>query len=264
MEQLARRKFLEQYAAIRRAEGRGSADPAWYRELPYKDLRGTNTTQWAIRARSYRYFERRILPGLESSAGRPLRILDLGAGNGWMSYRLSLRGHRMIALDIFADALDGLGAIRHYPMPIPAVIAEFDRLPFRGISFDLAIFNSSLHYSADYCRTIGEVLRCLRPTGQVFIIDSPVYKLAEHGRRMREERQAHFERTYGFRSEAAQSIEYLDEETLADLAAKLGIEWTRSLPWHGWKWALRPWRARIKGTRPPSQFFILAGKFGSR
>jgi SAM-dependent methyltransferase len=261
MEPEARTLFLQQYAAIRRAEGRGSDDPAWYRALPYRDLRGVDSAQWAIRAASYRHFERKCLPRLEREINRSLRILDLGAGNGWMSYRLSLRGHRPVALDIFADSRDGLGAVANYSSAIPAVIAEFDQLPFAPGSFDAAIYNSSLHYSADYCRTIAEVYRCLVPSGRFFVIDSPVYKRPEDGRRMREERQAHFERTYGFRSEAARSIEYLDEVSLARISAELGVEWTRSLPWHGWKWALRPLRARIKGARPPSRFFILEGKF---
>jgi ubiquinone/menaquinone biosynthesis C-methylase UbiE len=261
MEPAARRTFLEQYAAIRHAEGRGSADPAWYTALPYKDLRGVNSAQWNIRARSFRYFVRKLLPPLELAARRPLRILDLGAGNGWMSYRLLLRGHRTVALDIFADPLDGLGAIHNYPAPIPCVLAEFDSLPFQDLSFDIAIFNSSLHYSADYRRTLGEARRCLKPAGRLFIIDSPVYKRAEHGRRMSEERQSRFERTYGFRSEAAHSIEYLDDETLDQISEQLGIAWSRRLPWHGWKWALRPLIARLRRSRPPSNFFILEGRF---
>ncbi len=264
MEPAARHVFLQQYAAIRRAECRGSADPEWYRALPYRDLRGVDSAQWSVRAASYRYFERNLLPALERETGRPLRILDLGAGNGWMSYRLSLRGHRSVALDIFADSLDGLGAVANYSQPIPAVLAEFDCLPFAPCSFDLAIYNSSLHYSADYSRTLAEVQRCLAPSGRLFVIDAPGYRRPEPGRRMREERQAHFERTYGFRSEAARSIEYLDDESLGRIAAELGIEWKRSRPWHGLKWALRPLKARIKGARPPSQFFILEGRFTER
>ena len=261
MESTARQTFLQQYAAIRHSEGRGSADPAWYRALPYRDLRGVESAQWKIRAGSYRHFERKLLSPLEREIGRPLRILDLGAGNAWMSYRLSLRGHQSVALDIFADSLDGLGAIPNYSQPIPAVLAEFDCLPFAPRSFDLAIYNSSLHYSADYNRTLTELRRCLTPPGRFFVIDSPVYRLPEQGRRMREERQVYFERTYGFRSEVARSIEYLDDESLRRIATELGIEWTRSRPWLGWKWALRPLRARIRGARPPSQFFILEGKF---
>src|SRR5438128_9895958 len=58
MDLAARRKFLDDYAKIRRAEGRGSHDPAYYRALPYQDLTGRNSAQWTIRGRSYRHFER--------------------------------------------------------------------------------------------------------------------------------------------------------------------------------------------------------------
>src|SRR5215831_7588892 len=67
-------RFLQDYAAIRHAEGRGSADPAYYRALPFNDLSGRNSAQWRIRAATYRYFESRLLPKTA------LDILDLGAG----------------------------------------------------------------------------------------------------------------------------------------------------------------------------------------
>jgi ubiquinone/menaquinone biosynthesis C-methylase UbiE len=152
-----RRRFLQDYSKIRHAEGRGSLDPEYFRALPYRDLTGRNSAQWAIRAKSYSRFEKQVLPAIEKDAGRPLDILDLGAGNGWMSYRLSLRNHHPVALDIFSDQSDGLRAISCYPQPIPSVEAEFDRLPFPDASFDLAIYNSSIHYSTDYRRTLTEV-----------------------------------------------------------------------------------------------------------
>jgi len=134
---------------------------------------------------------------------------------------------------------------------------------FANESIDLAIFNSSLHYSSDYRKTIHSVKRCLRPDGQLVIIDSPVYAAADHGEQMRSERRTVFERRYGFPSDSLGSIEYLDEPALAALSADLGIVWRRSYPWYGWRWALRPWRARLKGLRPPSRFLILSGRFGS-
>jgi len=263
MEASARKTFLAQYAIIRHAEGRGSQDPAYYRALPWRDLSGRNNSQWEIRARSYLHFERTVLREIEKAAARPLRILDLGAGNGWMTNQLRQRGHHAVALDIFTDQLDGLGALRHYALPIDGVAAEFNVLPFRDESIDLAIFNSSLHYSSDYRKTIHSVKRCLRPDGQLVIIDSPVYAAADHGEQMRSERRTVFERRYGFPSDSLGSIEYLDEPALAALSADLGIVWRRSYPWYGWRWALRPWRARLKGLRPPSRFLILSGRFGS-
>ncbi len=260
-EQSARERFLEQYAVIRRAEGRGSADPEYYRALPFRDLTGRNSGQWAIRARTFQHFVREIVAPMEGATDRPLRILDVGAGTCWLTWRLHSRGHFAVGTDIFVDPLDGLGAATKFPHPPQTIAATFDELPFAGGSFDLVVFNASIHYSADYSRTLREVRRVLTAGGKFAILDSPIYKKPEHGKRMREERQEIFERTYGFRSEALGSIEYLDELTLETLARDLGIQWTRKQPWYGWRWAWRPWKARLQRKRPPSRFCLLLGSF---
>jgi ubiquinone/menaquinone biosynthesis C-methylase UbiE len=257
-----RRRFLIEYGHIRHAEGRGSDDPTYYQALPYHDVSGRNAAMWAMRAKTYRYFESNILAPIEKAVSRPLDILDLGAGNAWMSYRLSLRKHSCVALDIFRDEQDGLLAARNYPQRLPLVEAEFDQLPFGQSAFDLVVYNSSLHYSTDYCATLAEARRCLRRSGQVIILDSPVYRRREHGEMMIAERHTAFYKQYGFRSDAMPSIEFLDREMLKFLAHSLGLRWTVHRPWYGWKWHLRPLKARLKAQRPPSQFWILAGKFG--
>jgi SAM-dependent methyltransferase len=257
----ARQRFLEDYRTIRSAEGRGSQESSYYRALPYKDLSGKNSSQWAIRGKSYRYFERHILSEIERETGRALDVLDLGAGNCWLSYRLSQRKHQPVALDIFTDPMDGLQAARHYGFSFPVLEAEFDHLPFCEATFDLAIFNASIHYSTDYRRTLLELRRCLRPAGHVVIIDSPVYQLREHGEKMRAERHDYFEKRYGFRSDAVPSLEYFDESTIAQLTKDVNIKWSIHRPWYGLNWWWRPWKARLLGRRPPSNFWILDGVF---
>jgi SAM-dependent methyltransferase len=261
MDATTRTRFLEDYTRVRHAEGRGSDDPTYYRALPYSDLTGRNSWQWAIRARTYRHFESHVLAPFEREVGRPLDIIDLGAGNGWTSHRLALRNHQVVALDIFTDNKDGLKATKHYPVKFAPVAAEFDQLPFPDSAFDLVLYNASIHYSADYVRTLREARRCLRPNGRLVIMDSPVYKRYEHGDLMRRERHELYQRQYGFRSDALHSIDFFDEEMLARVASELGIEWKRIEPWYGWRWAWRPWRSRLQGKRPPSRFFILIGRF---
>ena len=258
----SRRRFLEEYRHIRYAEGRGSDDADYYRALPYRDLTGRNSAMWEMRATTWRYFLRVVLPPIERAASRPLDILDLGAGNGWMSYRLAQRNHRPVAVDIFPDARDGLRAARHYPTCFLPVEAEFDHLPFLSSSCDLVIYNASIHYSTNYETTLAEARRCLRPTGLVAILDSPVYRLREHGERMAAERHAEFQRRYGFRSDAIPSIEFLDKPALSELARQLGMRWTVHRPWYGWAWHLRPLKAMLARRRPPSRFWILTGRFG--
>jgi ubiquinone/menaquinone biosynthesis C-methylase UbiE len=254
-----RQRFLEDYLRIRQAEGRGSDDPSYYFTLPHEP----------IRARTYRYCERRVLPGMEREArGTPLDILDLGAGTGWLSYRVALRGHRSVAIDILTDGRDGLGAARHYDSkldrPFARIDAEFDQLPLPDASFDAVLYNASLHYSSNYVKTLAEARRCLRPGGRILILDSPVYKSREYGEMMRRERHAQFLTQYGTESDHVGSIEYLDLETIDSLAREIGIQWRIHKPWYGLAWHARPWKARWKGARPPSRFWILEGKLTGR
>ena len=258
----ARRQFLIEYAAVRHAEGRGAEDPAWYLALPFRDLTGALTGQWRIRAQSWQYLERRLLPALVRRIGRGLRVLDLGAGNCWMSWRLAQLGHLPIALDIFSDLRDGLRASRHYTAQIafPVIEAEFDSIPLANGAADLAIFNASFHYSADYSRTLAEVLRVLQPGGAVVIMDSPVYQHPEHGLRMVAERRRQYWQRFGFASDAHKGVEFLDCATLADLARRFRLRWTAHRPWYGWRWHARPAIAWLKGKRPPSRFQLLVGE----
>ena len=156
-------RFRSEYGAHRAEEGRGRA-PDELVGLPYL-CAGPLARQWGVRARSYDAFMRLVVRPLAARHGRALRILDLGAGNGWLSRRAALAGHRAVALDLREDAVDGLGAASHllasHPGLFHRVAASFDRLPFAPRAFDLAVFNASLHYAFDLGAVIGEQRRAI-------------------------------------------------------------------------------------------------------
>jgi SAM-dependent methyltransferase len=253
--------FLADYTKIRLAEGRGSADAAFYRNLPDCPDDHPMAWQWGIRRRTFSCFRDRVLP----SMGAGLRILDLGAGTGWLSNRLAQLGHQPCAVDLSCNDQDGLEAARHFGSAWPRVRAEFDHLPFSDASVDAVVFNASLHYSADYVTTLQEALRVLTPEGSLVVLETPVYKLASSGRRMVEERHAAFLKRYGTRSDSMPSIEFLTWSRIEELGAQLCLEWKIVRPWYGIQWALRPWIARLKKKREPSRFPILiARRSGAR
>jgi SAM-dependent methyltransferase len=260
------RQFIAEYETVRSLEGRGSLDPGYYFALPHRDLTGRNTWQWKIRSRTFRFFDEKILPVLEQWYPGGLDALDLGAGNGWLSYRLSLRGHRPVAVDLLDNDLDGLGAAAHYDArlarPFARFQAEMDRLPFAAGQVDVAIFNAAFHYSQDYERTLREALRCLRHRGHVFILDSPLYDCEGSGRQMVEERRAAFEKRFGFPSDSIASREYLTSAILEKLGSAFGLTWKVLKPWLGLGWALRPWKARQLGRREPAKFYIFWATLG--
>jgi predicted Zn finger-like uncharacterized protein len=261
-------QFMREYEAVRTSEGRGSGDPAFYLALPHKDLTRRHRWQWKIRSRSYRYMERSILPELERRQNRSLTLLDLGAGNGWFSYRLTLRGHFSVAVDLLTNAFDGLGAASHYRAVLPSLFprfqAEVDRLPFASGQFDCAFFNASFHYAESYSRTLGEVIRCLRPRGTIVIADSPWYSNKEFGQMMVRERQKDFRDRFSFPSDGLSSLEYLTDERLGALETKFGLDWKVHQPWYGFRWAMRPWVAKWKHKREPAQFRVYTAEVPSR
>lgn len=259
-------RFIEDYERIRAAEGRGSANEAFYLRLPYRDTSGMNSEQWHIRARSYDYLLQHVLKqSLQVGGGR---ILDLGAGNCWMSFRLALAGYHPIAVDLLANHRDGLGAAAHYekhlPVMFPRFQAEIERLPFQDEQFDAVIFNVSFHYSEDYGATLRETLRCVRKNGIVIVSDTPWYSSEESGRKMVAERRASFSQHYGTASDSIESLEYLTSDRLRVLEEQLSIRWTTYSPRYGFKWAVRPFVAKLRRRREPSQFRIYAARKDSK
>jgi SAM-dependent methyltransferase len=250
-------RFMHEYEAIRQGEGRSSDDASAYRALPY-GVTGHWSADWAIRARSFETLIERIIAPRET--GIPLSIIDMGAGNGWLSNQLAGRGHCVAAVDLQTNKFDGLGTFFHYEHTFLPVQAEFDHLSFEANTIDLVIFNASLHYSENYEITLNEALRSLRPDGQIVILDTPVYHAASSGMRMVAERQQHFEQSYGFASNALISEQFLTHDRLNALGDASGIVWSLHRPRYGWRWALRQIIGRIRTQREPAAFYVITGK----
>jgi SAM-dependent methyltransferase len=253
-------EFIADYEHIRAAEGRGSHDESYYLALPHRDTTGHNSGQWKIRARSYDFLIRSILNPLATGEA----VLDLGAGNCWLSFHLARRGYRPVAVDLLTNSQDGLGAATHYlralGSSIPRFQAELNCLPFEDAQFDVVIFNASFHYSEDYEITLREALRCVKHDGCVVICDTPWYSREESGRQMIAERRAYFSNRFCTASDSVKSQEFLTDERLRSLGEALSIRWTVHRPWYGWRWAMRPWVARLRGRREPSQFRIYVAR----
>ena len=261
---LSFQRFIREYEFIRDAESRGSNDAAYYLALPFEDLTGKLAQQWHIRALTFRSLERYVIAPLAARHRRALRILDLGAGNGWLSYRLSVLGHFPVAVDILTNNRDGLGAAAHYAAHLatmfPRVRADVAQLPFADDSFDLAIFNASFHYAVDYSDTLAEALRCTRREGSVAIADTPWYSSEHSGLEMVAEKQRHFRSKYGFASNSLHSLEFLTPARLQSMAIALDCKWSVIKPFYGLHWALRPLFAKLQRRRTPSKFRIFVAE----
>jgi SAM-dependent methyltransferase len=253
-------RFIKDYESVRSSEGRGSTDAAYYRALPYKDLSRRFSADWAIRARSYNALIRNVITLLQDRLQRSLKILDLGAGNGWLSNRLSFEGNRVFAVDLLVNEQDGLGAWKYYEHAFIPIQAEFNHLPIMDHFTDAVIFNASFHYSENYEKTLKEALRILSPQGLVVVMDSPVYRRSISGEKMVQERKADFLRRYGFASDSLQSENFLTFTRMRDLGKSLGVRWRHIRPFYGLRWTLRPLLTFLRRGREPAQFGLWVGR----
>lgn len=258
--ELALRRFVTEYRAVRRHEGWGSRGPAYYRALPFRDLTGRFEEIWRIRAASFATLLHRVVRPMEEQLERPLAILDMGAGNGWLSHRLSERGHRLGAVDLSDDTRDGLGAHVHYPTSLTPMLADFDHLPFADQQADLVVFNAALHYSPDCEVTLGEALRVLREPGQLVIMDSPVYHDAASATRMVCEREEAFVHEHGFPSNAIACEGFLTHRRLRELSDCLALRFRLRRPARWWPMRGRALLATVQGHREQATFPLIVGE----
>lgn len=250
-------RFIEEYEHVREAEGRGSENDSFYLDLPYHDSSARNSHHWHIRARTFDHLLEHVLKP-HCSPGN--RILDLGAGNCWLSYRLCIAGYRPVAVDLLTNDRDGLGAAEHYRSYLPDFFlrlrAELGRLPFQSGQFDSAVFNASFHYAENYEEVLHEALRCVRKGGLVIICDTPWYRDDADGRKMVTERRAKFLEQFGTASASIEHLEYLTDERLRSMEKQLSIRWMIFRPHYGLKWAMRPLIAKLRKRREPARFRI--------
>lgn len=254
--------FVDLYRAVREDEGwRRPLPSAWYQALPIVPGDDPHRFVWGVRAVSYRVLLKRIVGPLTRQLGRSLSVVDLGAGNAWLAYRLAGLGHQVAAVDLDDDPLDGLGAWRNYgdPPPFVPVQASFETLPWPDQSFDLAVFNGALHYAPDAGAVLGEAVRVLRRQGRLAILDTPFYRHEASGRTMVEERDRRFEARHGRKSSTSHE-DFLTRERLRAIGDQQAVSWRVWKPWYGLRWALRPWQNRLLGLREPARFLVIGGR----
>jgi SAM-dependent methyltransferase len=244
--------FAREYARHRAEEGRGYCDEELLR-LPYIKT-GAHAGQWAVRARTFEAFMAQVLRPQARLSRTPLTMLDLGAGNGWLGYRVAVEGHRVFALDIRSDDVDGLGAAEPLLLRAPSmrrIVGSFDDVPLASGSLDIAVFNASLHYATDLRAVLREAERVIRPGGQIVIMDSPFYRSEADGLRMVAEKRQQF----GAQADVLMALPFIEFLTCERLRrASPELAWTRHRVRYPLAYELRPLLAAIRGKRRPSRF----------
>ena len=250
---VAAEAFHRQYRSVRGREGYRRSNPDYYRNLPCVAADDPHAHEWDVRRRSYFTLQRHTL---RTRGQRNARILDLGAGNGWLTHCLATEGHAVVAVDRLDDEMDGLGACRHYPVAFAVIQADFDALPFEPAQFDLAVFNASLHYSPSPETTLTEAARMLVPGGVLAVMDSPMFQHESDGRAMLADHLERLARDHDLGEVVRPGVGFLTFDLLAGVSARLGRH-ARFVPSRGpIGWWLRRQLAGRKAGRAPAAFGV--------
>lgn len=251
-ERLARAQpFLAQYRTVRRADGHVMRSAEEYQALPSVSPTAANVDEWRIRQQSLDTLLRAF-----STARRSARVLDLGAGNGWLSQRLTVLGHAAVAVDLNDDGEDGLAAAAASRVAFARVQAGFEQLPFEAGQFDVVVFNASLHYADAPGTVLAEARRMLAPGGALVVMDSPMFVRERDGERMVEEQLAVLRSRFGVPSPLSCGRGFLTLDDLRRAAAAFGMEGTFTASPGPWLWRLRRAWARLRLGRQPAMFGV--------
>ena len=172
--------FAEEYRDRREEQGWRSLTAEEMAALPTIPPGGWDKIYWPVRHKSFQIFMRWFKQDIDGRTG-PLRVVDMGAGVGWLAGRLALEANELVelvALDLSSDDAFGLGAAgrlrQELELPLTLVQGDIERPPFQRQSVDLLIYNASLHYAGDVAACLASAATLLRPDGAVVIMDSPI------------------------------------------------------------------------------------------
>lgn len=245
--------FQQQYRHVREREGYRQSSATYYRMLPFVPRHDPHASEWRIRRESFAHLQQHALPDLWRGS---IRVLDLGAGSGWLSHRLAADGHAVVAVDRLDDDADGLGVCRHYDVPFAAVQADFDRLPFEPAQFDLVVFDGSLHYASHPAESLKEAARMLTPGGAIAVMDSPMFASDGDGQAMVADQLRRIESDHGIRPALRAGQGFLTFSGLAEAAAGVGLT-GRFFPSRGpVTWRVGRHLARLTLGRPAAAFGV--------
>jgi SAM-dependent methyltransferase len=168
-------QFSRQYSAARQADGWQPLPAGQARALPYGRPDGYPPLYWQVRRQSFCGLMSLLAREGPSPAAGP--AADLGAGTGWLSYRLAQLGYQVLAVEASTDDSFGLGAAEaHYLSQVDfvPVQASLEYPPLQASSMTLIIFNASLHYATDLEATLHRASLALRLGGRLVVLDSPI------------------------------------------------------------------------------------------
>ncbi len=166
--------FEKRYIELRFKEQRIYSDEELL-QLPAVPKDHIHYHEWLVRKSSCN----RLLHYLEKKR-LPLRMLEVGCGNGWLSSLLATVPHsKVVGTDInFTELQQAARVFSHIPNLL-FIYADVESEILEKMEFDCIIFASCIQYFASVSAVVKQAFQLLKPGGEIHILDSPFYKPAE-------------------------------------------------------------------------------------
>jgi SAM-dependent methyltransferase len=103
----------------------------------------------------------------------PLRVADLGCGEGYLTLEAARWAAEVVAIDRSAEVLARARALaaRRRIRNVRWRVGEIERAPLPDASVDLVLLSQALHHADDPARALAEAHRLLTPGGRVLVLD---------------------------------------------------------------------------------------------
>jgi ubiquinone/menaquinone biosynthesis C-methylase UbiE len=166
--------FEKKYITTRSLESRLCTDDELLK-LPDVPPDHPHYREWQIRRRSGRRLVRYL-----SATKRPLDILEIGCGNGWLSHQLAeIPGTKVTGLDINFTELQQAARVFNDDPNLNFIQGDIRSGVIADQQFDFIVFADSIQYFPSLKKIIHLTLSYLKSRGEIHIIDSQWYKPAE-------------------------------------------------------------------------------------
>ncbi len=166
--------FEKKYIIIRSIEDRLYSDEE-LSSLPDIAVAHAHNREWASRKRS----SRRLIRYLAAKE-KPLRILEIGCGNGWLCNQMSrIPGARITGLDINFTELQQAARVFSDAPNIRFINGDINSGRLPRLDADVIIFADSIQYFWSLRKIIQQCLQQLAPGGEIHILDTRFYKSEE-------------------------------------------------------------------------------------
>jgi|HubBroStandDraft_6_1064221.scaffolds.fasta_scaffold509633_2 SAM-dependent methyltransferase len=198
--------FEKKYIVIRSLEDRLCTDEELIK-LPEMPAGHTHFREWETRKRSaYRLI--RYLTGRK----KPLDILEIGCGNGWLTHHLAeIPGSKVTGADINFTELQQAARVFSNDPNLRFIHGDVRSGILEDRKFDCIVFAAAIDYFPSLKRIVHFCLSCLKPGGEIHIIDSSFYR-PDQIERAKRQSQAYFA-SFGY----PEMADYFYQHSILDL-----------------------------------------------